>query len=105
MTDAPFTIHLNEEELEFLHYALDNMCLIVSHDSEKLRVSLRDMLHRMRLRKYIYDCGRGQGSVMARSLDEALRLARYDCGLNDPPRNVRIPTAEEEAWREAMGGD
>lgn len=55
-------------------------------------------------RTYVYDCDRGQGSVMARSLAEARREALADCGRSDPPRNVHLATAEELAFRRAMGG-
>lgn len=56
------------------------------------------------LKLYVYDCDRGQGSVMAKDLTEAREQAKLDCGRNDPPRNVHLATAEEEAFRQAMGG-
>lgn len=53
---------------------------------------------------YLYDCGRGQGAVYARSLEEAQRTALFDSGRSDPPRNVHLATAEETTFRRAMGG-
>lgn len=53
---------------------------------------------------YLYDCDRGQGAVYARSLEEAQRTALLDSGRSDPPRNVHLATAEETAFRKAMGG-
>lgn len=55
-------------------------------------------------RTYLYDCDRGQGTMKARTLDEARREAMADCGRNDPPRNLHLATAEELAFRQAMGG-
>ena len=53
---------------------------------------------------YLYDCDRGQGAVYACSLEEARRTALLDSGRSDPPRNVHLATAEELAFRRAMGG-
>lgn len=57
------------------------------------------------LQRYMYDCGRGQGSVMARNLEAAQAEALADCGRNDPPQNIRLATDDEAAFRKAMGGD
>ncbi len=70
-----------------------------ANDLDALRVASQP------LRRYLYDCLRGQGSVMARSLEQAEVEARADCGRNDPPRNVRLATNREIAFRKAMGGD
>lgn len=53
---------------------------------------------------YLYDTDRGQGAVMAHSIEEARTEAALDAGRSDPPRNVHLATAEETAFRKAMGG-
>lgn len=53
---------------------------------------------------YLYDCGRGQGSVLATSLEQARMRAKLDAGASDPATNVRLATDGELAVRKAMGG-
>ena len=58
----------------------------------------------MKPKLYIYDCDFGEGAVMASGLEEARSKAVADTGRLHGVRNVRLPTRDELAWREAMGG-
>ena len=59
----------------------------------------------VKLQTYLYDCDRGQGSVMATNLEQARRKARLEAGSLADVSNLRLATADELAFRKAMGGN
>lgn len=108
-TDEPSVVQLHGP-VDLEHLAQATWDAVLTQADKTVHDIVRDMTGEgsgqapMKTEAYVYDCDRGQGMVMASSLDRATRRARIAAGMNDTARNVRLATKEELAFRFAMGG-
>lgn len=108
-TDEPSVVQLHGP-VDLEHLATVAWDAVLNQADKTVNDIVRDMTGQssdqglLKIEAYVYDCDRGQGMVMASSLDRAIRRARIAAGMDDCARNVRLATEEELAFRQAMGG-
>ena len=106
-TDEPHVLQVNgPSDLELLAQVVWDVTL--TQADKTVHDIVRDMTQPnepVRLQTYLYDCDRGQGSVMATSLEQARRKARLEAGSLADVNNLHLATSDELAFRKVMGGD